>query len=320
MLMKKYDLMQEANVDGGNGGSGGAGSTPFTLTGGGGSKAPQGNAGAQAPAGKEHKATGDNSAASATPSGNTDWKSSLPKELQEEPSLKLINDIPSLVKSYVNAQRLVGVDKIPVPSKHATDEDWRNVFGKLGLPGDVKEYDVKLKEGLTIDKEFTEAFKETAYKAGILPRQAQALADWFAQTNEQAESKLSEEFRKAQGQRIEGLKKEWGAAFESKVSGAQAVIRELNDPDFEKYLNDSGLTGEPALVKAFAAIHSKFFAESKEVGGKNVNDPVMTPKEAQAAIDSIMGNVATHPYFHKDHPGHKAAVAEMQQLFKFAKG
>ena len=33
-----------------------------------------------------------------------------------------------LLKSYKHAQSLVGADKIPVPNKHATDEDWNEVF------------------------------------------------------------------------------------------------------------------------------------------------------------------------------------------------
>ncbi len=90
--------------------------------------------------------------APAAPQG--DWRTSLPDDLKNEPSLKLINDVSGLAKSYVSAQKLVGADKIPVPSKHATEEDWKNVYHKLGLPQDVKDYDVKVKEGISIDKEF----------------------------------------------------------------------------------------------------------------------------------------------------------------------
>ena len=59
-----------------------------------------------------------------TPTQNTDWKASLSDEIRNEKSLENISDISSLAKGYVHAQKLVGADKIPVPNKHATEEDW----------------------------------------------------------------------------------------------------------------------------------------------------------------------------------------------------
>ena len=58
----------------------------------------------------------------------------LPEDVRAEPSLKNFQDAGQLAKSYVHAQRMVGADKISVPTKHATDEDWNQVFSKLGVP------------------------------------------------------------------------------------------------------------------------------------------------------------------------------------------
>lgn len=246
------------------------------------------------------------------------WQDSLPADLKEEASLKLIKDVPNLARSYVNAQKMIGADKIAVPGKHATDEDWNGVYQKLGLPKEVKDYDVKFKEGMTIDKEFSEAFKGTAHKLGILPKQAQALADWFAEANGQAETKLATEFKTAQDNRINDLKKEWGQAYDQKTANARQVVEDLQSPELIKYLNDTGLTGEPNLVKVFAALHDKFYAESKEKGGQNGNggnSKVLTPKEAQSEINKIMGDM-NGPYFQKDHPGHKQAVEDVRELHK----
>ena len=52
------------------------------------------------------------------------WKDSLPEELKAEKALESIQDIPGLAKSYIHAQKMIGSDKIPVPNKFATDEDW----------------------------------------------------------------------------------------------------------------------------------------------------------------------------------------------------
>ena len=39
-----------------------------------------------------------------------------------------------LAKSWVNAQKLIGKEKIPLPGEKATKEDWDVVFSRLGRP------------------------------------------------------------------------------------------------------------------------------------------------------------------------------------------
>ena len=62
------------------------------------------------------------------------WKDTLPDDLKAEKALESIQDIPGLAKSYIHAQKMIGSDKIPVPNKYATDEDWQAVYNKLGRP------------------------------------------------------------------------------------------------------------------------------------------------------------------------------------------
>jgi len=221
-----------------------------------------------------------------------------------------------LAKSYISAQKLVGADKISVPSKHATDDDWAGVFKKLGLPSDLKEYDVKMADGVSIDKEFVEAFKTTAHKAGILPRQAQAIADWFSKTNLEAETRISNEFKTAQTKNLETLKTEWGDAFDSKVGKAQRVLREAGNPALIQYLDESGLGNNSNLIRLLSSIGEKFLTEGSDINTKGAAN-VMTPKDAQNEYNKVMADMK-HPYWTKDHPGHKAAMEEVNNLFKMA--
>ena len=313
MLERTTRLLFNEAGDGAGGGSSiltspGSGSGPAAASGG---------------KGAEDKA-GQGQASGASPSGNgasgqapTDWKSALPKELQEEPSLKVIHDLTGLAKSYVNAQKLVGADKIPVPSKHATEDDWKNVFHKLGLPQDSKEYVVKFKEGVSIDEEFSNQFKEVAFKSGVLPKQAQALADWWSDASLKAEQTLVEKHKAKDAQELETLKSTWGEAFDVKVNYARQALVELNDPEFTKFLDQTGLGNNAKVIKALAGLGEKFLKESSEKGGKGTQEPAFTPAEAQKEYSKILGDV-THPYFIKDHPNHKAAVEEVSRLFKAA--
>ena len=63
-----------------------------------------------------------------------DFKSLIPAEYKEEKALQNFQDMKGFVKSYLHSQKLVGADKIPVPNKHATDEDWNEVYTRLGKP------------------------------------------------------------------------------------------------------------------------------------------------------------------------------------------
>ena len=54
----------------------------------------------------------------------------LPEDLRSEPSLKNFTNAGDLAKSYLHAQRMVGADKIPVPGKHSTEEDWNMIYSR----------------------------------------------------------------------------------------------------------------------------------------------------------------------------------------------
>jgi hypothetical protein len=43
------------------------------------------------------------------------WREHLPEDIRAEPSLANVRDLPGLAKSYVNAQRMIGRDKIVLP-------------------------------------------------------------------------------------------------------------------------------------------------------------------------------------------------------------
>ena len=63
-----------------------------------------------------------------------DFQSLIPEDYKEEKSLQNFSNMNDFVKSYLHSQKLVGADKIPVPNKMATDEDWNAVYERLGRP------------------------------------------------------------------------------------------------------------------------------------------------------------------------------------------
>lgn len=315
MSFKKWQTLCLDTVTDSEGGGSSGGSLLTSFGGGGGPKdAEGGSAPGNTPIGTGVPAPAPTDSQDPKKGSSTDWKMALPIELQEDASLRKFNDVPALASGYINAQKLIGADKVVIPSKHATEDDWRGVYKKLGLPEDVKDYSFTLKEGATIDKEFTEDFKNTAYKIGILPKQAQALADWFSETNSNAESKLLAETQESQKKNLDGLKAEWGKMYESNLVKAQNVLKENASPEVIQYLNETGLGNDPKLITLLSSIGRKIYGEAAIVPSESASVPSLSPGDAKKEVDSIMGNIS-HPYHVKDHPGHKAAVKEVEKLF-----
>ena len=136
-----------------------------------------------------------------------DFKSLIPEEYKEEKALSNFNNMEDLLKSYLHAQKMVGANKIAVPNKMATEDDWKEVFKKLGAPENPDDYKYSFKED-EINPEQLKSFNETAHKLGLLPKQAENLIKFYQEMNSVGEqSKL----QTAQAKQLEAeslLKKE----------------------------------------------------------------------------------------------------------------
>ena len=91
------------------------------------------------PSGSPETSPVNNNVTSVVEQAAADWRASLAEDIKTDKSLASIKDVNSLAKSYIHAQKLVGVEKIPLPNKHATEEDWNVVFDKLGRPKSAEE-------------------------------------------------------------------------------------------------------------------------------------------------------------------------------------
>ena len=329
MLIKnqlKLDAGGEgANSGGGGGSSGGAGGAgqgtgASGANGGGGllSGAGSGGTGAGAGAAGGQNTGAQGGAGSSEIKFPENWKMGLPQELQESPALKVVHDIPSLAKSYINAQKLVGADKIPLPSKHATPEEWRAVQMKLGLPEKKEDYKVEAPKDSSLGTEFVPQLAAKAHEIGILPQHLQALVGWMSDANKTALDSLkkNQEIQLKEG--IEGLQKEWGSAYQEKLSDAQKALSHFADKETIAHLDKTGLSNDIQLVKLFSKV-AEILKEDGIVKGNGTGSGGMTPAAAREARNAIMADF-NHPYYQKDHPNHKAALAEVTRLFAMEGG
>jgi hypothetical protein len=256
-------------------------------------------------------AVATNTAPTTTETTPVDWRSSLPEELKAEKSLSSITDISSLAKSYVHAQKLIGADKIPVPNKHATDEDWNAVYEKLGRPKNVADYKLNIPDAIKGDEAGIKNFSESAHKLGLLPKQAEGVLKYYADLASAAMNDANTKALTGRKNAEDSLKKEWGAAYNQKLETAGRAFKEYIGPEFQNLILSDGtkLGDNPAIAKAFAKI-AETIGEDKLVSSNSPN--YLTPAEIQKQINEI---TAPGTAFHnKNHPNHDIAVQEALQL------
>lgn len=244
------------------------------------------------------------------------WKEALEEDFRNDPSLQPIQSLQDLAKSYINAQKMVGADKIQLPNKYDDGTQLRNVLTKLGLPTELDKYDIKPKDVEIENEELFNSFKAQAHKLGILPHQAKEMFQFLHSQGVEQEQQLMEQMEKQTQEAVSSLQKEWGAAFKNKIELAQMATKHIAGEDEALYnmLISPQFGNNPAIVKAFARV-GEMLAEDKIISGIPKDDMAKSPAEAQREIETIYGD-KTHPYNLPDHPRHAASVKEMQELFK----
>lgn len=247
------------------------------------------------------------------------WKDILPQEYKDAAWLKNISDIPTLVKSHAHMQKMVGADKIAVPSKNATPEEWKAVYEKLGLPAKPEEYKVEIDPKFKdkMDEDFVKGLSTKAHEAGILPHQAKKVAEWFAEENEKAFVTQQKELEAHIAAGIDGLKKEWGTAYQEKVNQAKVALKELGGEELTKYVRESGLGKNAAFIKIMAKAGELLAEDRIRDGDGNQSEGHLTPSQARAKLQEIKADIKS-PYYNKDHHEHARVKAEVNRLYQMA--
>ena len=241
----------------------------------------------------------------------------IPENFREEKALDNFNNMEDFVKSYLHAQKLVGADKIPVPNKHATEEDWNEVFKRLGAPNDPNDYKYDFKDQ-EMDQGQVQEFNKTAHRLGLLPKQAEGLIKFYNEMN--ANNTASQEEAAAQAQmNVEAeLKKEFGPQFNKRLDQAKRLAVNSLGQDFleNTYLKDGSRLGDNLnVIKAFSDLADKL-SEDPIIQGDGTS--YMTAKDIEKEITELTQEGSA--YWDKNHINHQKAVDEVLKLREMLNG
>lgn len=256
-------------------------------------------------------------------STESDWRESLPEDFRDAGVLKKYATKDDAVKALVEVQPLIGAEKVPVLGKDPSPEVLKNYREKMGVPEDPKGYDIPhegLPEGFQVHQGLIEKMNEVAHQNNI-PASAMAnMSKGFilAQQEILAEIDAKEEQVIQQGQ--EGLKEEWGSAYEQNVRFASDGFNAYDDGDqaLHELLMQKKIDRHPLILKLFSKI-GRDLSEDKFHGKGTSQELVPSVAEAKAKINALrMDKDFMSAYTDKRNPGHAAAIEKMNQLASMA--
>jgi hypothetical protein len=239
------------------------------------------------------------------------WKETISEEFRNDPNISKFTEIDALAKSYINATRMIGQDKVAVPNENSTEDQWNEVYGKLGRPESPDKYKLEVKSDVVpLDEGAVKSFAENAHKLGLNNKQAQGILEYYKNSMEGSAQQARVNTETAQANAEAELRKEWGRSYEDNIKKAGAVAKANMSGDILNLeLKDGTRIGDhPDVIKGFANI-ANLLSEDKLIGTESENVDRGTDYEAE--ISKIVNDRAG-PYWNKGHPDHDKVV---QQVF-----
>ena len=262
----------------------------------------------------------------------------LPEKFKALPNFRDIKSFDGLLDTFVNQQKLVGLDKakLAVLPKDDNDNDaLSNIYKALGRPEKVDGYQIpKAAEGKEYsagDLAFQKTILPILHEAGVTQRQLAAIVPKWNEIQAAVGAAEAEKSKTAMAEANKALRTEFGAAYDTKVKTANdALAWFANDgpklgADLEAWLKSTGPDGQtignnPVVAKLFSYLGEQMKEDGligKSAGG--AQGEVKSPAEAKQEIAALQQDEKfKKAWLDKRTPGHAEAVAQMQRLREMA--
>lgn len=229
--------------------------------------------------------------------------------------------IEDLGKGYQNLEKLLGSEKVPVPTSDEDQEGWDRWYKATGRPDKADEYEFDKGTEYPTDLPYDDQM-ETSYRAfclanGLNKKQAAAGYGMYVKTQIERYAAHSTAQKQKLGEVQHALQREHGSQYEGFLGQAKTALQQYADPDFKAMLDETGLGNDPRMIRVFGKIGKEL-----GVGGdklKGAAPQAASAADLTAAISDFRAK-NSKVLFDKDHPDHGRRVSELQALYqqKFA--
>ena len=241
------------------------------------------------------------------------WKDTISEEFRNDPNIAKFTEIDALAKSYINATRMIGSDKVVIPNQNSTEDQWNEVYSKLGRPESPDKYKFDVKsEVIPFDDNAIKQYADNVHKLGLNNKQAQGILEFYKNSMEQSAKQSQIDMETAREQSQQQLRQEWGRAYDDNLKKASAVAKaNLNPQILDMQLKDGSRLGDnPEIIKGFAKI-ANLLSEDSMVSTES--ESVNQGKDLETEISRIT-NDKSGPYWNKSHPDHTKMVQQVLTL------
>lgn len=236
-----------------------------------------------------------------------DWMESVPDELKDSNVLKMVPDVPTLAKNYLNQDKVVN-SSIRLPSD---DDDSKQKFaervGKLGFsptPEVPEDYELNGVGDADWQQEWLNDRKAYYKEVGMTKAQAE--------TAYQRDLKQINDYEDNVKTTTAVLKEKYGANLESLAAGAERVIEKYGLGEIAK----SPLGATPEWNKAMIEL-GKLFKEDGNISGEGGGDTTISAEDMALERAQLMAEMSELQAKGKMTQGHPEAEAFNLKYNKF---
>lgn len=276
--------------------------------------------------GQADTALGGGDGGTVAPNGVTVPLESLPEEFRQNsaltPHIKEDKvDVNGLTKSFINAQSMLGADKVVLPKEDAPREQWDTVFNKLGRPEKPEGYELPTKfdeaPRFEMGEEAGEFFRQAFHDVGLSKTQANELLKRYAKWESDAMDAADQQIGATREQELEAIDKTFGEAKEQEIAVAKQAVAwvEQKVPGFKDWLNQTGMGDRAMLIQAFNLVGKAMGDDTLGPAVRRMGGGAMTPAAAQRELAELrkdpafMGEGAR-----KDPHRHREIVQKIMEL------
>lgn len=221
-------------------------------------------------------------------------------------------DPADIVGSYKNLEKLLGSEKVPLPKDANDAEGWDRLFKAAGRPDAPEAYGLDKIEGA--DPEFSKAAAAAFHKAGLNPQQAASLVEFYGAQAKAVQEAQETAFAQQSQLEMGELLKEWGPAYEARISAARqgAQLLGLDEATAAKI---ERAIGSRALTEMMFKIGERTSESTFRTGGAPGGDSsFLTPAAAAEQKASLLKDPAFSARILAGDPAAKAQLDRLQRI------
>lgn len=266
-------------------------------------------------------ANADPAPAPAEPSPRDQFIAMLPDELRGEGVFASLNNVGDLAKSYLNAAKMVGLDKnmvLPIP-RDDSKEAWDAVYAKLGRPESPDKYNLEAYKEAA-DPAALKPWAEKLHSLGLNQRQVDGILGDFFGSAKSAQEAQANEMKARFEQWGEQIKAEYGLATDRKLDAAVNVVEKTLGDEGLKFIEENPqVFRDPRMVKFLVSMAEKTGEGSVLLPGGQRADGPISPADAKQQLNALQADPNYQKaIWDKGHPQHQHYVDLQTKLWEYA--